>query len=106
MIWLTEYSKLTEGLYWARELKGEGDLGHGPWVIACVVGQSPFLDAYVVAVPAKDTATNEDIWTFGRSREPHPFRANRWEFGPRINTPANNERAEYPPMAATERVLA
>lgn len=105
MIYLTELSNLTEGLYWARKITGEGDLGRSGWMVVCVVGVPPFLDGYVVTYRADMPNAADDPWSSGRDRKYEGFRATEWEFGPRIDIPSDKERAEFSPKTM-ERTMA
>lgn len=108
MIYLTEMANLTEGLYWARKLIGEQDLGRSPWMIVCVVGAPPFLDGYVIAY-RPDDIDGDEPWRMGYSKveaRSRRFWASEWEFGPRIDIPSDKDRVEYPPQQARERRVA
>jgi len=48
MIYLTEPSNLSAGLWWARQITGERDMGRSPWMIVQIRGVSPFLAARAV----------------------------------------------------------
>lgn len=102
MIYLTELSNLTEGLWWVREITGDRDLGRGPWVIAQVDGKAPFLQ-FGVALGLDALG----LWSYpGRRPGEHPFNPSCWEFGSRIDIPSDKDRVEYAPRQAQERQVA
>ncbi len=109
MIYLTELANLTEGLYWARKLIGEEDLGRSQWIIVCVLGVPPFLDGYVIAYrPDKMSADVDEPWQMGYTRtegRSKRFWASEWEFGPRIDIPSEMDRVEFAPRSAKERMI-
>lgn len=97
MIYLTEAKDLSAGLWWARQITGDRDLGRGQWAIVEVAGKFPFLHARIVlycyasqewGVPNKELRAIDN--------------PNSWEFGARVNVPGDKDRAEYPPRQAKE----
>lgn len=102
MIYLTEPKDLTAGLWWARQ-KPETPNGHGPWLIAGLLGTAPFLVFYLVVACNR----NSEEWTSQpnftqHGRANNPLDLGKWEFGPRIDIPSGKDRAEYPPQMAKE----
>lgn len=103
MIFLTELSDLSEGLWWARKITGEGDLGREPWRIVEIYGSAPFLTMYELLAKYEVDRSGRMGWGVCHTRL-DPINANEWEFGPRIDVPSDKDRVEYAPKA--ERMMA
>lgn len=101
MIVLTELSALADGLYWARKITGDRDLGRGPWLIVQLQGGNPFLSLEIVFV------SNGEDWKYPKdARYPDVINPNEWEFGPRIDIPSGKDEAIRVAAWASERITA
>lgn len=98
-IYLTEPKKLTAGLWWARQITGDRDLGRGPWCIIHVAGSVPFLKARAVLVHYEPNDWCEPE----RSAAALVLNPNEWEFGPQIEILSDKDWAEWRPVAVERK---
>lgn len=84
---LTPAKELSRGLWFARQVTGEEDLGRGPWSIAVIMGDFPFLygRAYFYENDSEERRVDRMLRYEGEIDNP-----NEWEFGEKIEFPTED----------------